>query len=150
MFAFGWKSQYSEQEPGGNVAKFTAEMKKTIENTRVFAVATANRDGEPNVAAISFVKVLSDDEFLVMDNFMLKTRQNIEANPRMAIAAWADHSGYQFKGTASIETTGKVFEEGVAWVKSIAPPLAPKAAIILKVDEIYIGTGGPDAGKKIA
>lgn len=131
------------------MAKLTAEMKETIGKAGVVAVATATGGGEPNVAAIAFVKILSDDELLLMDNFMLKTRQNIEANPRVAVAAWADHSGYKFKGTARIETSGKVFEEGVAWVKSVAPPLDPKAAVILKVDEIYVGSGGPEAGKKI-
>lgn len=132
------------------MAKLTTEMKETIKNTKVFAVATASREGTPNVAAIAFVKPISDDEFLIMDNFMLKTRDNLVKNPKIAMAAWADHSGYQFKGTARVETSGKIFDEGVAWVKSIVPPLSPKAAVVLKVEEIYIGSGGPDAGKKIA
>jgi len=131
------------------VVKLTEEMKDIIKKAGVVAVATANKEGEPSAAAIAFVKVLSDDELLLMDNFMLKTRQNLGENPRIAVTAWADHSGYQFKGTARVETSGKVFEEGVAWVKSVAPPLNPKAAVVLKVEEVYMGSGGPDAGKKI-
>jgi predicted pyridoxine 5'-phosphate oxidase superfamily flavin-nucleotide-binding protein len=131
------------------MASITPEMKGIIENTRVFALATATKEGEPNVAAIACVRVLSDDELLIMDNYMLKTRQNIETNPKVAIAAWAGGKGYQFKGRARVETSGKIFEEGAAWVKSRDPNLNSKAAVIVKVDEIYMGTGGPDAGKKI-
>ena len=131
------------------MVNISVEMKEIIENTRTFAVATATKEGEPNVAAIACIKVLPDDELLIMDNYMLKTRHNIESNPRVAVAAWAGGKGYQFKGIARIETSGKVFEEGVAWVKTRASHLNSKAAVILKVDEIYIGTGGPDAGKKI-
>ena len=131
------------------MVNISVEMKEIIENTRTFAVATATKEGEPKVAAIACIKVLPDDELLIMDNYMLKTRQNIEANPRVAVAAWAGGKGYQFKGIARVETSGQTFEEGAAWVKSKASHINSKAAVIVKVDEIYIGTGGLDAGKKI-
>ena len=132
------------------MVKTTAEMKEIAAKAEVFALATATKDGKPNVSAIRFAKVLSDDELLLMDNFMLKTRQNIDVNPRVAAAVWASGKGYQFKGRARVESSGKTFDEGVRWVKSIEPHLNPKAAVIVKVDEIYVGTGGPDAGKRVA
>ena len=133
------------------MAKITPEMKEVAENAHVFAVATATTDGVPNVAAIRFGKVLSDDEILLADNFMLKTRQNIEKNPRVAVEVWGKDipKAFQFKGTARVELSGKIFDEATQWVKSINPKLNPKAAVIIKVDEIYIGTGGPDAGKRV-
>ena len=68
----------------------------------------------------------------------------------VAVSVWANgKGGYQFKGTARVESSGNFFDEGVQWVKSRAPKLIPKAAIIVKVDEIYITTGGPDAGKRV-
>ena len=133
------------------MSKITPEMKEVLSKMAVPVVATASRDGKPNVVPIACFKVLSDDEILIMDNFMNKTRANIEANPAIAITAWSmeHHGGYQFKGTAKIEVQGSIFEEGVKMVKSQRPQLNPKAAIVIKVEEIYAVGGGPDSGKRL-
>lgn len=68
------------------MAKITNEMKQVVEKAEVFAVARATENGEPNVVPIAFGKVLSDDKFLLMDNFMKKTIENIKANPRVTIS----------------------------------------------------------------
>ena len=124
------------------MAKITAEMKEIAAKAQVFALATATKDGKPNVVCIWFAKVFSDDELLLMDNFMRKSRQNIEVNPMVAVSVWDVKSdrGYQFKGKARVEESGKVFEEGARWVETTKPKGAPavaKAAVIVKVDEIY-------------
>ena len=125
------------------MALITDEMKDVASKARIFAVATSSLNGEPNVVAITFAKVVSDDEFLVMDNFMEKTEANLKANPRLAISCWdlnpqtKINRGYQFKGDARFETSGRVFEEGCQWVKSLKPQVQPKAAIIVKVTSIY-------------
>jgi len=132
------------------MAKITAEMKEVADAAKVAILATATKDGKPNAVPIAFAKVVSDDEIMLMDNFMLKTRQNIAENPVAAVSLWADDKGgYQFKGETIIETSGKKFEEGTKWVQSIAPVLNPKATVIVKVSEIYLTTPGPDAGKRI-
>jgi uncharacterized protein len=135
------------------VTKITDEMKQVAEKAEAFNVATTTKNGEPNVVPISFAKVLSDDELLLMDSFMRKTIENIKANPRVAISVWekriGDSIGYQFKGSARIETSGRVFDEGVKWVRDIEPALSPKAAIIVTVDSIYMTTPGPDAGNQL-
>jgi uncharacterized protein len=133
------------------MVKINDDMKRVVGNAEVFAVATATRDGEPNVVVVSFGKLLSDDEFLLVDNFMKKTIDNIKANPRVAISVWkkGDSEGYQFKGNARIETSGKVFNEGFKMVKSESPELNPVAAVIVKVDSIYLITPGLDAGKQV-
>ena len=126
-------------------------MKQIAEKASVFTVATATQTGEPNVVPMTFAKVLSDDEVLLMNIFMRKTIENIRANPRVAISVWkqGDSEGYQFKGNAKIETSGKVFDDGVNWVRTTSPTLNHKAAVIVKVDSIYSITPGPDAGKKV-
>jgi predicted pyridoxine 5'-phosphate oxidase superfamily flavin-nucleotide-binding protein len=133
------------------MAKITDEMNRVLVNTGMLAVATATRNGEPNVVPVHFGKVLSDDEFLLVHNFMKKTIENIKANPRVAISVWkrGDSEGYQFKGDARIETSGKLFDEGVKMVKAEAPHINPEAAIIVKVDSIYVTTPGRDAGKQL-
>jgi len=134
------------------VAKITNEMKQVVEKAEIFAVATATENGEPNVVPIAFGKVLSGDKFLLMDNFMKKTIENIKVNPRVAISVWEmeDSKGYQLKGNARIETSGEVFNDGVKWVRNMEPELSPKAAVIVNVNSIYVTTPGPNAGRKVS
>jgi len=134
------------------MAKITDEIKEVVKKAKVFAVATATKKGEPNVVPIAYGKVLSNDEILLMDIFMKKTVENIKANPKVAVSIWStgDSKGYQFKGDARIETAGKVFDDGVKWVKNAEPQLNPKAAVVVKVDSIYVTSPGPDAGKRIS
>jgi len=88
------------------MAKITAEMKEVANAAKVVVLATATKEGKPNAVPISFAKVLPDDEILLMDNFMLKTRQNIAENPIASVSLWADgKGGYQFKGEAKICST---------------------------------------------
>jgi predicted pyridoxine 5'-phosphate oxidase superfamily flavin-nucleotide-binding protein len=133
------------------MAKITAEMKEIAEKTKGFALATVTKDGEPHVIPVGFGKVLSDDEILLVDVFMGRTRENIKANPRVSVSVWDYDSleGYEFKGKARIETSGKVFDESVKMVKSMLPQLDAKAAVIVKVDSIYVRSPGPEAGKQV-
>ncbi len=125
------------------MVQITDEMKDVVSKARMFAVATSSPDGEPNVVAITFAKLISDDEFLLMDNFMEKTEANLKANPRVAISCWDVNwqtmvaRGYQFKGDARFEYSGKIFDEGCQWVKTLLPKVQSKAAIIVKVALIY-------------
>jgi predicted pyridoxine 5'-phosphate oxidase superfamily flavin-nucleotide-binding protein len=48
-----------------------------------------------------------------------------------------------------IYESGKYFDDAVQWAKSVMAQLNPKAAVLLKVNEIYSVQPGPDAGKKI-
>jgi len=134
------------------MARITEEMRQVIGEAKVFAVATASEDGEPNVVPIAFGKVLGEDEILLVDNFMNKTMENLKTNPRAAVSVWkaGDSKGYQFKGDVRIETSGRNFEDGVKMVKAEEPELNPKAVVIVTVKSIYSITPGPDAGKLIS
>jgi predicted pyridoxine 5'-phosphate oxidase superfamily flavin-nucleotide-binding protein len=131
------------------VAKITEEMKEVAAKARLFAVATVAENGEPNVVPIAFAKVFSDDEILLMDNFMKRTEENLKANPKVAVSVWDVNwetltaKAFQFKGDARFEYSGKIFNEGREWVKSMIP-INSKAAIVVKVKSIYdISPPGP-------
>jgi uncharacterized protein len=130
----------------------TPEMRNIIDKMHPPVVATADCDGKPNVVPIGFTRVISDDEILLMDNYMNKTRANIEANPQVAISAWSieDKIGYQFKGKARIVTSGPIYEEGIKWVHTRRPQATPRAAIIVKIAEIYLIGSDDKAGKRVA
>ena len=133
------------------MATITEEMKEVASKTRGFAIATATMDGDPHLIPVAFGKVLSDDEILLMGIYMQKTLENIRMNPKVAVSVWDMESrkGYEFKGDAKIETSGAVFDEGVNMVKSRAPQLSPKAAVVVKVKSIYVRSPGSDAGKQL-
>ncbi len=81
---------------------------------------------------------------------MKKTRKNIEENPNVSIVTKdAQKNPYQFKGTAEIFESGKIFEEVVEWAQNVMTKLNPKAAIVVKVTDVYSVKPGPEAGKKV-
>ena len=131
------------------MAKITEEMRAIASKAKGFALATATKDGDPHIIPVGFGKVLSDDELLLVGVFMKKTLENIKTNPKVAVSVW-DYDGlkgYEFKGNARIETSGKAFEDSVKMVKSVFPQFDAKAAVVVKVDSIYLRTPGPEAGK---
>jgi predicted pyridoxine 5'-phosphate oxidase superfamily flavin-nucleotide-binding protein len=134
------------------MAKITDQMKDIASKAKGFALATATKDGDPHIIPVGFGKVLSDEEVLLVNVFMKKTLENIAANPNVAVSVW-DYDGlkgYEFKGTARIETSGNTFENSVKMVKSVFPQFDAKAAVVVKVDSIYDVTPGPEAGKLVA
>ncbi|MEL7566716.1 MAG: pyridoxamine 5'-phosphate oxidase family protein [Dehalobacterium sp.] len=131
--------------------KLTEEVKQTMAQTKIIPVATASKEGMPNVIPFAFVKCLDEETLLLADNFMNKSIKNLAENPYASICVWdgENNRSYQIKGKARIETSGKIFDETVAWVKEVMPQLTPKSAIILKVTNVYVCQPGPDLGKEL-
>ncbi|KAF5086394.1 Pyridoxamine 5'-phosphate oxidase [anaerobic digester metagenome] len=127
----------------------TDEMMKAVENDLVF-LATSTPDGVPNVVPIGFAKPLDSKSILIVDNYMHKTHENLEKNPEAALVVKdAKKCPYQFKGKVEIFESGKIFDEAVEWATNVMTKLQPKAAILMKVEEIYSVQPGPDAGKQV-
>jgi predicted pyridoxine 5'-phosphate oxidase superfamily flavin-nucleotide-binding protein len=131
------------------MGKINNEMKTLLEETDTWVLATADRDAIPNAVPIRFVKLMDDERLLLVDNFMKKTANNIGINPVVAVSVWKDKTGYQFKGKAKIETSGKNFEIGVKMVKAKISELSPKGVVLVDIDSVYITSPGPDAGNKL-
>ncbi|MFH1646801.1 MAG: pyridoxamine 5'-phosphate oxidase family protein, partial [Chloroflexota bacterium] len=114
-------------------------------------VATAGKDGQPNGVPVALGKIISDDEIIVVDTLMYKTRRNLEENQMVAVTYWSseDHYGYQLKGQARVETWGKLFDDTVTWVKTRFPHANPKAVITVRVEEVYYIGRGKDSSKNL-
>ena len=125
------------------------EMIGVLKETRLWILATADSDGMPNAVPIRWTKILADDTLMLVDNFMKKSVDNIAANPNVAISVWKDSTGYQFKGTATIETSGVNFENGKKMVLEGNPKLNPKGVVVLRVDSVFSTSQGAEAGKKL-
>lgn len=136
------------------MAKMNARMKEIFEKQETIVLATATKDGVPNVVPINAKKILDDETILISDQFFGKTLKNMQENPQAALTIWDKLEGYQVKGTVTIETSGKRFEETAQWIdgigKALNLPLKSKGAIIMKITAIYHVSPGPDAGKQIA
>lgn len=128
----------------------TQEMMDAVEKDNVVFLATATDDGVPNVVPIGFARPLDEKTIMIVDNYLNKTRKNLENNPKASLVPRdASKCPYQFKGTVEIQTEGKLFDDAVDWATSVMSQLAPKAAVILNVEEIYTVQPGPEAGSKV-
>ncbi|MGZ7070244.1 MAG: pyridoxamine 5'-phosphate oxidase family protein [Methanobacterium sp.] len=128
----------------------TQEMMDAVEKDNVIFFATATKDGVPNVVPIGFARPLNEKTIMIVDNYMNKTRKNLEENPKASLVPRdATKCPYQFKGTVEIHNSGKLFDDAVDWATSVMSKLTPKAAVILNVEEIYTVQPGPDAGSRV-
>ncbi|WP_414469643.1 pyridoxamine 5'-phosphate oxidase family protein [Methanobacterium sp. ACI-7] len=128
----------------------TQEMMDAVEKDNIVFFATTDHEGKPNVVPIGFARPIDNKTILIVDNYMKKTRENLENNPKASLVPRdATACPYQFKGTVEILTSGKIFDEAADWAKSVMSELPAKAAILLKVEEIYSVKPGPDAGSKV-
>jgi predicted pyridoxine 5'-phosphate oxidase superfamily flavin-nucleotide-binding protein len=127
----------------------TNEMMDAIEKDLVF-LATSTEDGIPNVVPIGFARPLDENTILIADNYMNKSRKNLEKNPRISLVTKdSQKNPFQFKGKVEIFESGKYFDTVTEWGQNAMTKLTPKAAILMKVEEIYSIQPGPEAGKKI-
>lgn len=136
------------------MAKMNEKIMAMINKQPVIALATSGRDGKPNVVPMSAKKIVDPETILLSDQFFNKTLRNVRENPYASIAVWDGMEGYQIKGAVTIETKGKMFDETYAWIdergKKLGFPLKCKGIFILKIEEIFCVSPGPEAGKKIA
>jgi uncharacterized protein len=137
-----------------NMAKMTERMKELFDKVRPVVLSTASIDGIPNAIPVGAKKIIDDETILISDQFFNKTLANMKANCHVAVTYWEGREGYQLKGSVTIETTGKRFEETARWIEEMSNkagfPLKSKGAVIFKIEEIYGIAPGPDAGKKLA
>ncbi len=136
------------------MAKMTDRMKELFEKVSTVALGTSTSDGICNVVPVGAKKIIDDETVLISDQFLNKTLANMKSNPRVSVTYWEGHEGYQLKGTVTIETSGKRFEETAEWIKGLGEkkgsPLKSKGAVILTIEEIFGVAPGPGAGKQLA
>lgn len=133
------------------MAKITQEMKDIAGKSKTFIMSTASKKGIPNGVPIGFTRIISDDEVMLVDVFMHKSRQNIAENPVVSVTYWSpeDRYGYQLKGKARVETAGKLFEEAKRWCQERGPQYCARAIVVVKVDEIYYIGGSKDSSIRL-
>ncbi len=127
-------------------------------------LATATRDGVPNVDPFSSVRAVGPDTIIIAANRAGKTVTNLKGNPRAALVFHSQPPprgeasieklalviGGQIKGTATILTSGDLHEQAKRMTAEMLGPQAAEAfdaTIVLKVEEVFSITPGPKAGR---
>ena len=116
-------------------------------------VATAALDGTPNVSIKGSLRVLDDEHLAFADINSLKTRKNLEENPKVAVMVYDSEArkAYMFKGKVEIFSEGPLFDQMAQGLKQHMPNLpAPKYAVKVTVTAIFDQSGGPGGGRQIA
>ncbi len=147
------------------MAKPTKEMENLFKEQTMLTkkqkfcvyLATASKDGVPNVVPIGGSRLLDNETIVIPDNYLNKTKKNIEENPKAAIVVTDEekHDGYQFKGEIKIEYSGPIFEDTEKFMRDfckaagIDPPILPRGAAVFTIEEIYAIKPGEEAGKRL-
>ena len=133
------------------MVRLTADMKEAFSKMKVFSVATASKDGTPNVVPLAMVRLVDDETIWITDNFMNKSMSNLRVNPKVAIYIWGPEikGCFQIKGVTSIKNSGPEYEEMKADINRKRPELPARSLVIVKITEVYECKPGPTAGAKI-
>ena len=134
------------------MTKIPPEIQEFIKGKLAW-VATASPDGMPNGTPKGTLKLIDDQHLVFADLFSRKTRENLKANPKVAITVVDEQSyeGYQFKGTAELLTSGPIFDQVADQMRNSSKKMPPLNYVVkITVDSIYDQSVGPNAGKKIA
>lgn len=133
------------------MVKLTADMKEAFAKMKVFPLATASRDGTPNVIPVGIAELVDDETVWFVDNFMNKTLSNFRTNPRVAFYLWGPEikGCVQCKGVVSIRTSGTEYDAMKAKLNIKNPALPARSLVIVKITEVFECKPGPTAGSKL-
>ena len=124
------------------MAKLTSEIKAMFE-TQLAAVATASKDGIPNVGPKGSVHVVDDETLAHSESTGDKTLRNLQENPKIAVMVMDREKadGYQIKGTVELFNSGDLFDKVVKRQEERKRG-QPKYVGRIRVEEIYTVRGG--------
>ncbi len=119
------------------MAKLTSEMKAIFEK-QLAVIATASKDGTPNVGPKGSMYVVDDETLAYSEGTGEKTLGNLKENPKVAVMVVDREKpdGYQVKGTAELLTSGDLFERMAKRSEERKRP-RPKHVVKIKIEEIY-------------
>jgi len=118
------------------MAKLTEEAKKLIGDVRVAMVATASKDGKPNISPKGSFRVIDDEHVAFGDIASPRTMANLRENPQISAILFnpATQKGCRIWGKAEILDSGDLLD---AMSAEFAPmKLKVKHLVKVKVEEV--------------
>ena len=127
------------------------EVKDIFTRTKVMPMATASKSGIPSVAPMASIQLVGDDTVWIMDNYMVKTLENLKENPVVALYFYDQESKrcFQIKGSTEVKTSGPEYEKFRNQMKAKSDKYPAKSLIVIKITDVFECTPGKEAGKKV-
>ena len=120
------------------MVEINEELKKLIQENAL-AFATMDENGNPHCIAVGFIKVVSKNQILIGDNYIVESLKNIKRDNNVALAVWnkdwkKNCVGYELRGTAEYFTEGKWYETVKQIPENKKEPC--KGAILITINKI--------------
>ena len=130
----------------------TSEIMAAFRSCRIFPLATASRNGEPNVAPMGAVYPREPDTIWIGNQFMKATIRNVMENPRACLYIWGPgiQGCYKIKGDVQVVDRGDDYETMRQEVAKAKPGLLCRSLLVMKITEIYECMPGEHAGDRLA
>ena len=119
------------------MAKMPDDLKTMFEK-QLAVIATAGKDGAPNVGPKGSIHALDDETLIYAESTGKKTLANLKENPKVMLLAMdrLTGKGYQVRGTAQLVASGELFDR-VAKRQLERKRSVPKLVVMIKVGEIF-------------
>jgi predicted pyridoxine 5'-phosphate oxidase superfamily flavin-nucleotide-binding protein len=130
------------------MVRLTPDIMEALRAGTVFPLATASKDGEPNVAPMGAVHLKDPETIWIGNQFMKTTLRNVLENPRACLYVWGPGiSGcYKIKGDIEVRTEGGDYETMREEVRSRRPDLFCRSLLVMNVTSVYDCMPGEHAG----
>jgi predicted pyridoxine 5'-phosphate oxidase superfamily flavin-nucleotide-binding protein len=118
------------------MAKLTEEVKTMIAEIRPGIIATASKDGKPNVSAKGSFRVLDDDHVIFADINSPRTIANLKENPNVSVLVIHPKTlrGCRIWGKGEIINSGPLFDQ--LNTEFIGKGLKVNHVVKIKVDKV--------------
>ena len=95
------------------MGKLSDKIKETIAEIRPGIIATASKDGKPNVSAKGSFRVLDDAHVIFADMSSPRTISNLRENPKVSVLVLHPKSmrGCRIWGRGEVLDSGELFEQ---------------------------------------
>lgn len=133
------------------MAALTPEMIESFNAVKAFPLATASKDGIPNVVPMGSVFLIDPETIWIGDNFMHKSLKNVLENPKAALYIYGPGAKgcFQVKADVTVKTSGAEHSRMAEMVHAKHPNLSAKSLLILKITSVFECMPGAEAGKQL-
>ena len=117
--------------------KMPEDVKKAVAECGPALIATADKNGKPNVSAKGSLKVLDDENLVFADVRSPRTIANLKENPQIAIICLnsATHKGCRIWGRTQIFTSGPLYDQVTS--ELAARKVKPNNVVKIAVEEAF-------------
>lgn len=133
------------------MAKLTSEMEELLKATKHFPLATASKEGEPNVVPVGSVFLVDPETIWIGNQFMDATLKNLKENPRASLYVWTQgvKGCLKLKGDVRIVDSGAEYEKMKSMVSSRKAELKCRSLLVFKITDVFDCSSGANAGKRL-